>query len=64
MGQMDFISSIVLDSFSKLSGKFFADHTLQMHIYADQSPLLVHPNLIDKQWRHTDSDQRIYQCAV
>ena len=25
--------------------------------YADQSILLVHSNLMDKQWRHTDSDQ-------
>ena len=62
MGQLDFISSIFVRSFLKLSGKHFIDHTLQMYVYADQSPLFEHSTLILKQWRH--SDQRVYSCAV
>ena len=58
MGQMDFISSIIviLDFFSKLSGKHFIDHTLQMY------RLFVHSTLILKQWRH--SDKRVIYIHV
>ena len=38
MGQMDFISSILLDFYSKLSGMHFTDHTLR--VYKDISPIL------------------------
>ena len=65
MGQMDLISSnFIRIYFAKLSGEHCADHTHVTDAYADQSPLLTHFNLMDKQWRHTDSDQRIYPCAV
>ena len=57
MRQMDFISSIfVRFFFSKLSGKHFIDHKLQMY------RLFVHSTLILKQWGH--SVQRVIHIHV
>ena len=41
MGQMDFISSIFVRFFSKLSVKYFADHTIQMHMLISSHCLCI-----------------------
>ena len=52
MGQIDCIRNILLDFFSKSSGKHFTDHTL--HMYRPISPhCLCILLLMCKQWRHT-----------
>ena len=60
MGQMDFISSILVRFFKIIWEAFHCSHVTD--VYADQSPLFVHSTLIPKQWRH--SDQRVCSCAV
>ena len=46
MGQIDFITSnFVRIYFSKLSGKHFADHTLQMHMLISPHCLCIQPDV-------------------
>ena len=61
MGQMDFISSILLDFFFQ---NYLGSISLITHYRCIgwSILLLVHSTLILKQWRHWD--QHVYSCAV
>ena len=45
MGQMDFISSMLLHFFTKLSGKHFIDHMLQIYRLISPHCLCILPRL-------------------
>ena len=62
MGQMDFISSIfVRFFFSKLSGKHFIDHTLQMYRLINPTVCAFYP---DSQTVETLRSACIFMCGL